>query len=104
MLFVIDSDSRILRGEIMEGRKVFAGFRPFDNFKGLTLFELSENLCKNMNLSRQQTLAVISAQQEYESYKWMKSEESLVVNWTKYRDFYAVLLENTLSNKIFFWD
>ena len=80
VLFVIDSECRILRGEIMEGRTVFAGFRTFDNFNGLTLFELSENLCKSMKLSRQQTLAVISAQQEYESYKLMKSEESLVVD------------------------
>lgn len=80
VLFVIDSDCRIQRGEIMEGRTVFAGFKAFDNFNGLTLFELSEDLCKSMKLSRQQTLAVISAQKEYESYKLMKSEESLVIN------------------------
>lgn len=80
VLFVIDSDCRIIRGEIMEGRTVFAGFKPFNHFNGLTLFELSENLCKTMKLSKQQTLAVISAQQEYQSYKLMKSEESLVVN------------------------
>ena len=78
ILFVIDSDCRILKGEIMEGRTVFAGFKPFNNFKGLTLFELSENLCKSMKLSRQQTLAVISAQNEYESYKLMKAD--LVIN------------------------
>ena len=77
VLFVIDDDCRILRGEIMEGRTVFAGFKPFEHFNGLTLFELNENLCKSMKLSRQQTTAVISAQQEYESYKLMKTEESL---------------------------
>lgn len=32
VLFVIDSDCRILRGEIMEGRTVFAGFRAFEHF------------------------------------------------------------------------
>lgn len=80
ILFVIDEQCKILRGEIMEGRTVFAGFKAFDKFNGLTLFELNENLCKSMKLSRQQTLAVISAQQEYESYKLIKSEESLVVN------------------------
>ena len=82
VLFVIDSDCRIMRGEIMEGRTVFAGFKPFDNFNGLTLFELSENLCKSMKLSRQQTLAVISAQQEYQSYKLMKAEKNLAVSQT----------------------
>ena len=77
VLFVIDSDCRILRGEIMEGRTVFAGFRAFEYFDGLTLFELSEDLCKSMKLSKQQITAVISTQQEYESYKFMKAEENL---------------------------
>ena len=77
VLFVIDSDCRILRGEIMEGRTVFAGFRAFEHFNGLTLFEISEDLCKSMKLSKQQITAVISAQQEYESYKLMKAEENL---------------------------
>ena len=77
VLFIIDDQCKILRGEIMEGRTVFAGFKPFDNFNGLTLFELSEDLCKTMKLSRQQTAAVLSAQQEYESYKLMKTEENL---------------------------
>ena len=79
ILFVIDEQCRILRGEIMEGRTVFAGFSPFETFNGLTLFELSEDLCKEMQLSRQQTAAVISAQREYESYKLMKAEENLTV-------------------------
>lgn len=80
VLFVIDSNCKILRGEIMEGRTVFASFKPFDNFNGLTLFELSDELCKSMKLSFQQAIAVMSAQKEYESYKLMKTEESLVVN------------------------
>ena len=80
ILFVIDDDCKILRGEIMEGRTVFAGFKPFENFNGLTLFELSENLCKTMKLSKQQTTAVLSAQQEYESYKLMKAEENLATS------------------------
>ena len=79
VLFIIDDQCKILRGEIMEGRTVFAGFSPFEKFNGLTLFELSEDLCKTMKLSRQQTAAVISAQQEYESYKLMKAEENLAV-------------------------
>ena len=80
ILFVIDDDCKILRGEIMEGRTVFAGFKPFENFNGLTLFELSENLCKTMKLSKQQTTAVLSAQQEYESYKLMKAEENFATS------------------------
>ena len=77
VLFVIDDECRIQRGEIMEGRTVFAGFKPFEKFNGLTLFELSDELCKSMNLPIQQATAVMSAQKEYESYKLMKSEENL---------------------------
>ena len=77
VLFVIDDDCRILRGEIMEGRTVFASFKPFENFNGLTLFELSDDLCKSMKLDSQRAAAVISARQDYESYKLMKAEESL---------------------------
>ena len=80
VLFVIDSECRILRGEIMEGRTVFAGFKPFDKFNGLTLFELSDDLCKSMKLPIQQATAVMSAQKEYESYKLMKTEENLVTS------------------------
>ena len=76
-MFVIDDDCRILRGEIMEGRTVFAGFKPFEHFNGLTLFELSDDLCKSMKLSFQQAIAVMSAQKEYESYKLMRNEENL---------------------------
>ena len=78
ILFVIDEQCKILRGEILEGRTVFADFKPFENFNGLTLFELSNELCKSMKLSSQQTAAVISARQDYESYKLMKTEENLV--------------------------
>lgn len=77
VLFVIDSDCRIIRGEIMEGRTVFADFKPFNHFNGLTLFELSDELCKSMKLSFQQSVAVMSAQREYESYKLMKIEDNL---------------------------
>ena len=80
ILFVIDDDCKILRGEIMEGRTVFAGFKPFENFNGLTLFELSDDLCKSMNLPLQQATAVMSAQKEYESYKLMKAEENLATS------------------------
>ena len=77
VLFVIDEYCTIQRGEIMEGRTVFAGFKPFNNFNGLTLFELSDELCKSMKLSFQQSVAVMSAQKEYEAYKLMRAEENL---------------------------
>ena len=80
VLFVIDLNCKILRGEIMEGRTVFADFKPFEKFNGLTLFELGDELCKSMKLNAQQTAAVVSARQEYEAYTQMKSEENLAMN------------------------
>lgn len=77
VLFVIDEYCTIQRGEIMEGRTVFAGFKPFEHFNGLTLFELSDELCKNMGLTFQQAVAVMSAQREYEAYKLSLAEENL---------------------------
>ena len=80
ILFVIDSDCKILKGEIMKGRTILADFKPFEKFNGLTLFELDEKLCKSLKLDRQETLAVVSARQDYEYYQAMKSEENLATD------------------------
>ena len=74
ILFVIDDDCRILKGEIMKGRTIFADFKSFDKFSGLTLFEVTEELCKSMKLDKQEIAAVLSARQDYESYQVMQAE------------------------------
>lgn len=79
VLFVIDSECKILKGEIMQGRTIFADFKPFENFNGLTLFELGEELCRSMKLGKQQTAAVVSAKEDYEAYQTMKAGENLAV-------------------------
>ena len=75
VLFVIDPYCRIIKGEIMEGRTVFTGFKSFDDFNGVTLFELSEDLCKSMKLNARQTAAVVSARHDYENYLKIQDEE-----------------------------
>lgn len=80
ILFVIDSNCRILKGEIMKGRTIFADFKPFEKFDGLTLFELNEEICKSLKLSAQETAAVVSARVDYESYQAMKSEGNLAAD------------------------
>ena len=42
VLFVIDPACRIVRGEIMKGVTVFAGFRSFDDFTGRNLLDITE--------------------------------------------------------------
>lgn len=75
VLLVIDNYCRIIKGEIMEGRTVFADFKPFNVLNGLTLFELSDELCKSLNLNFQQSVAVISAKKDYEDFQVMQSTE-----------------------------
>ena len=70
---VIDNYCRIIKGEIMEGRTVFAGFKPFNHLNGLTLFELSDDLCKSLKLDFKQSVAVLSAKKDYEDYQIMQS-------------------------------
>ena len=75
VLLVIDNYCRIIKGEIMEGRTIFAGFKPFNHLNGLTLFELSDDLCKSLKLNFQQSVAVISAKKDYEDYQMMQSTD-----------------------------
>ena len=76
VLLVIDNYCRIIKGEIMEGRTVFAGFKEFNILNGLTLFELSDELCKSLNLDFQKSVAVMSAKQDYENYQIMQQNEN----------------------------
>ena len=73
VLLVIDNYCRIIKGEIMEGRTVFAGFKPFDHLNGLTLFELSDDLCKGLKFNFQQSVAVISAKKDYDDYQTIQT-------------------------------
>ena len=72
IMLVIDNYCRIIKGEIMEGRTVFAGFKEFNVLNGLTLFELSDELCKSLKLDFQKSVAVMSAKQDYENYQIMQ--------------------------------
>lgn len=76
VLLVIDEYCRIIKGEVMEGRTVFADFKEFNILNGLTLFELSDDLCKSLNLDFQRSIAVMSAKQDYENYQIMQRDSS----------------------------
>ena len=76
VLLVIDNYCRIIKGEIMEGRTVFADFKEFNILNGLTLFELSDELCKSLKLDFQKSVAVMSAKQDYENYQIMQQDSS----------------------------
>ena len=67
VLFVIDPACSIVRGEIMKGVTVFAGFRTFDDFKGRNLLDLTE--ADVVSYDRQTRRAVLGAREEYIIYQ-----------------------------------
>ncbi|HBQ29598.1 MAG TPA: transcriptional regulator [Mitsuokella multacida] len=77
VLLCIDADCCIVKGEIMEGVTVFAKCRPFSALNGLNLLDLSEALCEEQGLTRQQVKAALSARQDYLSYQELKREKQL---------------------------
>lgn len=77
VLLCIDADCCIVKGEIMEGVTVFAKCRPFSALNGLNLLDLSEALCEERELTRQQVKAALSARQDYLSYQELQREQQL---------------------------
>lgn len=77
VLLCIDADCCIVKGEIMEGVTVFAKCRPFSALNGLNLLDLSEALCEEQGLTRQQVKAALSARQDYLSYQELQREQQL---------------------------
>ena len=67
VLFVIDPACNIVRGEIMKGVTVFAGFRSFDDFTGRNLLDLTE--ADVAAYDRQTRHAVLGAREEYIIYQ-----------------------------------
>lgn len=77
VLLCIDAECCIVKGEIMEGVTVFAKCRPFSALNGLNLLDLSEALCEEQGLTRQQIKAALSARQDYLSYQELQREQQL---------------------------
>lgn len=72
VLFCIDGDCRILQGEILQGRTVFAGFRPLERWNRKNLLELAEQDCEG--LDPQTRTAVLAARKDYEEYMKLREE------------------------------
>ena len=74
VMFVIDGDTKIIRGEVLKGRTVFADFKPLNELNGLKLTEIDEGCCEKF--SRNVKEAVLSARRDYENYRELKEEGS----------------------------
>ena len=73
-LLVIDKDATIIRGEVMKGHTVFAGFSPLSvDLSGINLTELTEDHCQG--LTGNVKAAVLNARTEYENFMKRKIED-----------------------------
>ena len=75
VMFVIDNETRIWRGKVMEGRTVFADFKEFDGLDGKKLTELTAESCENFSDNVKK--AVLNARKDYENYCGLTKEKNL---------------------------
>jgi len=66
LMFCLDQDCNIVRGEKMEGLSTFAKFRSFDSFNGTNLLKIDESGCNK--LSKSASKAVINAIENYKEF------------------------------------
>lgn len=76
VMFLIDDDLRIVKGEIMNGFTSLATIKEFNNFNGVNLLDLEPDMCKG--LGKQIAEAVVAARKDYLDYQEMIAAQSTV--------------------------
>lgn len=66
LMFCLDPDCNIIKGEKMEGISIFAKLKPFHTFNHLNLFQLEESKC--IGLSKTASNAVMNAIDNYREF------------------------------------
>ena len=66
VMFCLDQDDHIIRGEKMAGISVFARLQPFSVLNDLNLLKLEQNTCQG--LDKQTTRAVLNAVENYQAF------------------------------------
>jgi len=66
VLFCIDQNCTIIKGEKMEGISIFARLKPFNIFNNLNLMEIDSYACAR--LDNQTTKAVLNAVENYKAF------------------------------------
>ncbi|AJQ26732.1 transcriptional regulator GutM [Pelosinus fermentans] len=66
LMFCLDQDCNIIRGEKMEGFSIFARLKPFNSFNHLKLLELEESKCNR--LGKSVSKAVMNAIENYKAF------------------------------------
>lgn len=77
LMFCLDQDCNIIRGEKMEGISIFARLKPFDFFNQLNLLQLDESRCNG--LGKSVSKAVMNAIENYRAFiNTAKSDKEVV--------------------------
>lgn len=76
VMFLIDDDLRIVKGEIMNGFTSLVTIKEFNNFNGVNLLDLKPDMCKG--LGKQVTEAVIATRKDYLDYQEMIAAQNTV--------------------------
>lgn len=66
LMFCLDQDCNIIRGEKMEGISIFARLKPFNSFNHLNLLKLEESKCNQLGKSTSK--AVMNAIENYRAF------------------------------------
>jgi glucitol operon activator protein len=77
LMFCLDQDCNIIKGEKMEGYSIFAKLKPFNSFNRLNLLELEECDCNGLGKSANK--AVMNAIENYKAFiNTAKSDREVV--------------------------
>jgi glucitol operon activator protein len=77
LMFCLDQDCNIIRGEKMEGFSIFARLKPFNSFNHLNLLKLEESKCNGLGKSTSK--AVMNAIENYRAFINIAKPEREVV-------------------------
>lgn len=76
VMFLIDDELNIVKGEIMNGFTSLATIKEFNNFNGVNLLDLESDMCKG--LGKQVTEAVIATRKDYLDYQEMIASQNTI--------------------------
>lgn len=76
VMFLIDDELNIVKGEIMNGFTSLATIKEFNNFNGVNLLDLESDMCKG--LGKQVTEAVIATRKDYLDYQEMIANQNTI--------------------------
>lgn len=80
VMFLIDDDLNIIKGEIMNGFTSLARIKEFNKFNGINLMDLNLDMCKG--LGKQVAEAVVATRKDYLDYQEMVANQNMTTTAT----------------------